>query len=515
MSSLCRVATLVLLGSAILVGCGDDTVPSGGGGNGGASPGGHGGGGGTPFTMCSSCVAPDAICVDDARCAATCPTNRVACDGRDGTAAPNAWDICCASGEQCCPGMASSYCAPAGTPCPTLCPDGSTCPGGELCTPDPVDGTFSCVADCSTDLTCGDVCCALGSKCVDGQCPLPDISIDGEYLTNTLSVELVDFSDNSCSFQEGCIGATGQRKLLRFSLKTPNTGEGDLFLGDPFGNDLFEYSPCHDHYHFKGYAEYRLLDANDVEVAYGHKQAFCLLDYAPLSQGAPAAQYDCQFQGISAGWSDIYESNLPCQWVDVTDVAAGTYKLVVRLNYEHTLIESDYTNNEQTFNLEILPESCPQGCREVDPMCCAAGDPCGWGSDGSCDCGGFYDWDAQDCSYCLSCEPVTTCTGGCTLASDPCCDAANSCGLAGNDVCDCEGTQMWDEADCTSCISSDPECANVNTCPNGCSSFQSQPQCCGAGDPCGYANDGWCDCSGQSDWDVADCTHCTTPGCPN
>lgn len=495
----------------LVAGCGDDTSQQGGAAGHGGS-GGAGGNGGS-FTSCESCASDGGVCVDGASCAASCPAERVACEGTDGTQPGAGFDLCCLDGQQCCPGPASTYCAPASLPCPTFCPDGSLCPNGELCREDVESGTFGCAVDCPADLTCGDVCCPLGSKCVDGQCPLPDISIDGEYLTSTVRVELVDFSENSCSFQEGCIGATGKRKLLRFSLKTPNTGDGDLFLGDPFGNDLFEYSPCHDHYHFKGYAEYQLLDANDNLKASGHKQAFCLLDYAPLSQGAPAAQYDCQYQGISSGWSDIYEADLPCQWVDVTDVAPGTYKLRVRLNYEHTLAESDYTNNEQEFDLEILPETCPQGCRPTDVSCCADGDPCGWGGDGSCDCGGFYDWDAADCAYCLSCEAVTTCTGGCTLASDPCCDAQNSCNLAGNDVCDCEGTQPWDSADCTSCISSDPECANVNTCPNGCTSFQSQPQCCVAGDPCGYAGDGWCDCSGMTNWDNADCSHCTTQGC--
>ena len=48
---------------------------------------------------------------------------------------------------------------------------------------------------------------------------------------------------------------------------------------------------------------------------------------APLS-----SQYDCDFQGISQGWSDSYGSGLDCQWVDITGVPEGDYLLEIRIN---------------------------------------------------------------------------------------------------------------------------------------------------------------------------------------
>jgi hypothetical protein len=336
--------------------CGQDVIdfPGGGGsgpGVGGSDGGGgqaEGGTGGAPFS-CDDCEPPEAICVDEIECAAECPAGRAACATSDGLGDPS---ICCAGGEQCCTAAEHGYpgadvCAPAGSTCPIVCPDDVTvCPGDGFCALDAETGAYSCVAECHPYYACNETCCPLGSECDQGTCLLADLIIDEAYAQQTAELDTFNFQQGSCSFFEGCIAALGQRTLLRFSLRTPNAGIGDLFLGDPTGNDLFVYSPCHDHFHFEGYARYRLLDLEMNEVATGHKQAFCLLDFEQLSPNAnPVAQYDCGWQGIQAGWADTYDKDLPCQWVDVTDVPPGQYLLEVIVNGDHTLGESDYTNN--------------------------------------------------------------------------------------------------------------------------------------------------------------------------
>lgn len=298
----------------------------------------------------------------------------------------------------------------------------------------------------------------------------------------------------------------GLRKLLRFDLKTPNDGEGDLFLGNPQNTDLFEYSSCHDHYHFLGYARYSLLDANDNIVANGHKQAFCLLDFEALGPNSPPEQYHCGYQGISAGWSDIYSGSLPCQWVDVTDVPPGNYTLKVEVNFDETLAETDFMNNVALIPVTIGTESCPDGCGNDDPSCCAEGDPCNLGANGKCDCDGFYAWDAQECTGCEFCTTATTCPGGCTPSTDPICGPTDPGGLTEDGICQCAGTQAWDAVDCAQCASADADCTLIDTCPNGCTDATSA--CCTTGDPCGWSGDGSCDCNGI-DWDFLDCSSCT------
>ena len=158
-------------------------------------------------------------------------------------------------------------------------------------------------------------------------------------------LQTVTFGASSCTLAEGCVDASGRRRLLRFPTVTRNEGERDLVLGSPQAHPgLFHYDSCHGHYHFSGYASYRLVDASGTRVATGRKQAFCLADSFRFS-GSQPAQYDCDNQGISAGWGDTYVSTLDCQWVDVTDVPPGNYFLEIVVNPDRILLESNYGNN--------------------------------------------------------------------------------------------------------------------------------------------------------------------------
>jgi hypothetical protein len=166
-----------------------------------------------------------------------------------------------------------------------------------------------------------------------------------------LSVET--FRDRDCEVQEGMITA-GTHTLLRFNTETRNIGGDDLVMPDPQNNPDFEYADCHGHYHFLGFAKYRLLDAQGVEVASGRKVSFCLLDLSRWDPGAnPQPIYDCSEQGIQAGWADIYDAGLPGQWIEVDNVPNGTYTLEVTMNADHLIAESDYTNNTATIQVVI------------------------------------------------------------------------------------------------------------------------------------------------------------------
>jgi hypothetical protein len=177
---------------------------------------------------------------------------------------------------------------------------------------------------------------------------LPDLAVDEDDLRQSLLIETQNFSAGHCAVYEGCVDAPGQRKLLRFNTTTPNYGPGDVFLGDPRSSGTFEYSSCHDHYHFREYADYRLLDMSGNIVARGHKQAFCLVDLwqPPGLRGDPTPQFQhCLFQGLSAGWADVYHRGLDCQWIDITGVPSGRYVLEVVVNPARVIPEHNYANN--------------------------------------------------------------------------------------------------------------------------------------------------------------------------
>lgn len=91
--------------------------------------------------------------------------------------------------------------------------------------------------------------------------------------------------------------------------------------------------------------------------SFGAKQAFCWLDSARI-QGNLPPHYNCGNQGITAGWSDIYNRGLDCQWIDITGVAPGDYQLRVNVNDSRQVtVESNYDNNTAIVKFRLTPSS--------------------------------------------------------------------------------------------------------------------------------------------------------------
>ncbi len=213
--------------------------------------------------------------------------------------------------------------------------------------------------------------------------PGPDLELLRGRLNDDVWIDERDFTADSCAVIEGCVAGPGRRRLLRFDVSTANVGNADLRMGRPEENPaLFEYSACHDHYHFAEYARYELQDADGAPLAPGRKQAFCLLDTARYGDDPDAPrrpQYSCEFQGISRGWYDAYHSGLDCQWIDVTDVPPGDYRLQVRINPARVLREKRYDNNDAVVDVTLPPVDLDGPCPERSPD--GTRRSCGWTQD--------------------------------------------------------------------------------------------------------------------------------------
>lgn len=197
---------------------------------------------------------------------------------------------------------------------------------------------------------CGFTPCAAGAPC-------PDLVIDQDDLASSVIIEEQTFEATSCAIVDGCITQTGARRLLRFDTGIANVGTADLTIGNPATNACFQWSQCHEHYHFRGVGEYTLYEMDGTTVAaVGHKQGFCMEDVvpAPFAPGpTPATPFSCTDQGLSVGWEDVYPNDLDCQWVDITGVPSGTYILSVHINAQHYLPESNYDNDIATVNVTV------------------------------------------------------------------------------------------------------------------------------------------------------------------
>ena len=130
--------------------------------------------------------------------------------------------------------------------------------------------------------------------------------------------------------------------------------------------------PDHHHWHFLGFASYELRRAGAIKVRIGRDQktGFCLGDrYAvrnakklPGFSPFPEQADQCGlgqpglkglFAGISVGWGDRYRAYLEGQYIDITRIPAGRYTLVHTANPDHTLEESDYSDNSASTSLRI------------------------------------------------------------------------------------------------------------------------------------------------------------------
>jgi hypothetical protein len=187
---------------------------------------------------------------------------------------------------------------------------------------------------------------------------LPDLIVDGTYLMATVQEDVVDASADMCLFAEGCVNGPGLRRVVRFGTRSANVGGADVIVGRPeAGNPSWEFDACHQHYHFEGYASYELLTDGGARLPIGNKNGFCLRDLDNWTGSASCGTYDCEYQGIGVGCADVYTPDLPCQWIDITDVAAGTYELLVTVNSEDVIRESDTSNNSASVTIEIRADA--------------------------------------------------------------------------------------------------------------------------------------------------------------
>jgi Ca2+-binding RTX toxin-like protein len=153
---------------------------------------------------------------------------------------------------------------------------------------------------------------------------------------------------------DGVITA-GTHKLLRFDFASYNAGNKDLDVGRPEDNpDLFVFSSGHGHYHLSDFNNYTLFDSQGRKVGDSYKQAFCLMDTTRVGSSAdPSAFYTCDYQGISAGWADWYQSTLPGQYIAIDGLRNGNYRLQVTTDYKNYFQEDLENDNAMSIGLNI------------------------------------------------------------------------------------------------------------------------------------------------------------------
>ena len=168
--------------------------------------------------------------------------------------------------------------------------------------------------------------------------PDPDLEVyEPDFLPSRTTYRYIHAAGSGgCEVVEGSVGGTGWRRLLQFATSDENVGERELTiggvdytLGGPAGeldlHNLYELSECHGHYHFKYYGDLGWTGGGQPANS---KLGFCLQSTNRVANRETSPLHNpfggCDFQGVAAGWVDQYKAGLPNQWLDTTDIPAGS-----------------------------------------------------------------------------------------------------------------------------------------------------------------------------------------------
>lgn len=117
----------------------------------------------------------------------------------------------------------------------------------------------------------------------------------------------------------------------------------------------FETNDFHNHWHFMAAARYSVWKGDQsVQVAPAHKVGFCLLDGDDVEQIAQKRYTDpCRMgafdatsvsMGLAPGWRDVYDAETALQWVDVSNVSPGGYRVSSEVDPDDQIREQSESN---------------------------------------------------------------------------------------------------------------------------------------------------------------------------
>jgi hypothetical protein len=190
------------------------------------------------------------------------------------------------------------------------------------------------------------------------------------------------------------------RRLLRFTAVIVNVGQGPFELhlrrastSDPMTTSQRIYTSTgwrevvtpaqtvfggdgHNHWHIVNLENTELIRLdNGAKVGSGVKLGFCFLDnvrYRLTLPGAPTSPryggcltagtqswLDVEM-GLSVGWGDEYRWSLPDQYVDITGLTPGRYRLQVTADNQGWFSESNDGNNATWVDLQIKGQGPPR-----------------------------------------------------------------------------------------------------------------------------------------------------------
>ncbi len=207
-----------------------------------------------------------------------------------------------------------------------------------------------------------------------------------DILPDLRMAPLADLQIRECADTSGDCDFAGQRQL-RFDAIIVNVGAGRFEargsrsttstsmtvsqrIYDDAGGSRYRSTTAqmyfagdgHTHWHLRDLESYELIRLdNGSKVGTGAKGGFCFFDNYPFGSSQPRFYTSCgvdpsaleQSMGLSKGWGDIYGKNTVDQFIDITNLTSGRYKLRATADKPNWFSESNNRNNFTWVNIQI------------------------------------------------------------------------------------------------------------------------------------------------------------------
>ncbi len=153
------------------------------------------------------------------------------------------------------------------------------------------------------------------------------------------------------------------------------------------GTCLYWAGDGHNHWHVYALAQYNLISVDSGQtVARAAKIGFCFNDDWQWNLSLPSAPQTAVYgpppkitcaggdpsalkvmEGLSVGWGDTYGWQVYWQWVDVTGLPAGTYRLEGHVDPNHWFKEMSTANNCNYAILQIQGGGSSVSVQQLSP----------------------------------------------------------------------------------------------------------------------------------------------------
>jgi Lysyl oxidase len=146
-----------------------------------------------------------------------------------------------------------------------------------------------------------------------------------------------------------------------------NSAGGYRIVGPITGAQMYYAGDGHNHWHVRNLERYTLTRLSDgTQVGTGAKQGFCFYDNVRFGSTQSAYYNGCGNNqpgalkvkvGLSRGWGDKYGWKLVGQYIDITGLPDGSYRLKTTADPSNWFVESSDDNNETWADLLIQGKS--------------------------------------------------------------------------------------------------------------------------------------------------------------